>query len=108
VLIGTGSEVQVCLEAAERVRADGTAVRVVSFPSWELFAEQDDAYQASVMGVDVPRVSVEAASTFGWALWADASVGIDHFGASAPGPELMKQFGITADNVVDHVKAVLA
>jgi transketolase len=108
VLLGTGSEVQVCLEASERLRADGVAVRVVSFPSWELFAEQDEAYQVSVMGLDVARVSVEAGSTFGWAMWADASVGIDHFGASAPGPEVMEHFGITADNVVDHVKAVLA
>jgi transketolase len=108
VLLGTGSEVQVCLAAAERLRADGVAARVVSFPSWELFAEQDEAYQVSVMGLGVARVSVEAASTFGWALWADASVGIDHFGASAPGAELMEHFGITADNVVDHVKAVLA
>ena len=108
VLLGTGSEVQVCLEAAERLGADGLAVRVVSFPSWELFAEQDEDYQVSVMGLDVARVSVEAASTFGWATWADASVGIDHFGASAPGAELMEHFGITADNVVDHVKAVLA
>jgi transketolase len=108
VLLGTGSEVQVCVEAAQRLQADGVAARVVSFPSWELFAEQDEAYQTSVMGVDVARVSVEAGSTFGWALWADASVGIDHFGASAPGAELMEHFGITADNVVDHVKAVLA
>jgi transketolase len=108
VLLGTGSEVQVCLAAAEQLRADGVAARVVSFPSWELFAEQDEDYQVSVMGNDVARVSVEAASTFGWALWADASVGIDHFGASAPGAELMEHFGITPDNVVDHVKAVLA
>jgi transketolase len=108
VLLGTGSEVQVCLTAAEQLRADGVAARVVSFPSWELFAEQDEDYQVSVMGNDVARVSVEAASTFGWALWADASVGIDHFGASAPGAELMEHFGITPDNVVDHVKAVLA
>jgi transketolase len=86
----------------------GIAARVVSMPSWELFAEQDDAYQVSVMGVDVPRVSVEAGTTFGWALWADASVGIDHFGASAPGGELMEQFGITPTNVVEHARAVLA
>src|SRR5690606_9546267 len=79
VLIGTGSEVQHCVDAAETLAGEGIAARVVSMPSWELFAEQDDAYQVSVMGVDVPRVSVEAGTTFGWALWADASVGIDHF-----------------------------
>ena len=85
VLIGTGSEVQHCIAAAETLAAEGVAARVVSMPSWELFAEQDDAYQVSIMAVDVPRVSVEAGTTFGWSLYADASVGIDHFGASAPG-----------------------
>jgi transketolase len=77
-------------------------------PSWELFAEQDDAYQVSIMAVDVPRVSVEAGTTFGWSLYADASVGIDHFGASAPGGVLMEQFGITPANVVEHARTVLA
>jgi len=108
VLIGTGSEVQHCVVAAESLAAEGVAARVVSMPSWELFAEQDDDYQVSVMGVGVPRVSVEAGTTFGWSLWADASVGIDHFGASAPGGLLMEQFGITPANVVDHAHAVLA
>jgi transketolase len=107
VLLGTGSEVSLCVEAAERLAGQGVAARVVSMPSWELFAEQDDEYQVSVMGVDVPRVSVEAGSTFGWAVWADASVGIDHFGASAPGPVLMEKFGMTVDNVVAHVGVVL-
>jgi len=107
VLIGTGSEVQHCVSAAETLAAGGVAARVVSMPSWELFAEQDDAYQVSVMGVDVPRVSVEAGSTFGWSLYADASVGIDHFGASAPGAVLMEKFGITPDNVVAHARALL-
>ncbi len=108
VLIGTGSEVQLCVGAAEQLAAQGVAVRVVSMPSWELFAEQDDDYQVSVLGVGVPRVSVEAGSTFGWATYADASVGIDHFGASAPGPEVMEQFGMTVANVIDHVRLVLA
>ena len=85
MLIGTGSEVQHCVAAAETLAAEGVAARVVSMPSWDLFDAQDDAYQVSVMGVDVPRVSVEAGTTFGWALYADASVGIDRFGASAPG-----------------------
>ena len=108
VLIGTGSEVQLCVGAAEALAAEGIAARVVSMPSWELFAEQDDSYQVTVMGVDVPRVSVEAGTTFGWSLYADASVGIDHFGASAPGPIVMEQFGMTVENVVEHAKAVLA
>jgi transketolase len=108
VLIGTGSEVQHCVAAAETLATEGVAARVVSMPSWELFAEQDDAYQVSVMGVDVPRVSVEAGTTFGWSLYADASVGIDHFGASAPGALLMEQFGITPANVVEHARTLLA
>jgi transketolase len=108
VLLGTGSEVALCVAAAERLAPEGVKVRVVSFPSWELFAEQDDDYQVAVMGVDVPRISVEAGSTFGWALWADASIGIDHFGASAPGGELLERFGMTVDNVVEHVQAILA
>jgi transketolase len=107
VLIGTGSEVQLCVEAAEQLAGEGVAARVVSMPCWELFVEQDDAYQIEVMDIDVPRVSVEAGSTFGWAEWADASVGIDHFGASAPGPEVLDHFGINVDNVIEHVRLVL-
>ena len=108
VLIGTGSEVQLCVDAAERLAAEGVAARVVSMPSWDLFAEQDDAYQVSVMGVGIPRLSVEAGSTFGWAAWADASIGIDHFGASAPGPVVMEELGLTVDNVVVHARMLLA
>jgi transketolase len=107
VLIGTGSEVQLCVAAAERLAGEGIAARVVSMPCWELFEEQDDDYQDSILGIGIPSVSVEAGTTFGWAKWATASVGIDHFGASAPGPELMERFGMTIDNVVDHARLVL-
>ena len=107
VLIGTGSEVQLCVAAAERLAGEGIAARVVSMPCWELFEEQDDDYQDSILGIGIPSVSVEAGTTFGWAKWATASVGIDHFGASAPGPELMERFGMTVDNVVDHARLVL-
>ena len=107
VLIGTGSEVQLCVAAAERLAGEGIAARVVSMPCWELFEEQDDDYQDLILGIGIPSVSVEAGTTFGWAKWATASVGIDHFGASAPGPELMERFGMTVDNVVDHARLVL-
>ena len=107
VLIGTGSEVSLCLESADRLAEEGISARVVSMPSWELFMEQDDDYQRSILGDGIPRVSVEAGSTFGWALWADACVGIDHYGASAPGPQLMELFGMTVDNVIEHVRLVL-
>jgi transketolase len=107
VLIGTGSEVQLCIGAAERLASEGIKARVVSMPCWELFEEQDDDYQDSILGLGTPSVSVEAGTTFGWAKWATASVGIDHFGASAPGPELMERFGMTIDNIIDHVHLVL-
>jgi len=108
VIIGTGSEVQLCVQAAIELADSGVDARVVSMPSWELFLEQDDDYQLSVLGEEIPRVSVEAGSTFGWSLWAEANVGIDHFGASAPGAELMEKFGMNVANVIEHVRAVLA
>src|SRR5205823_13281209 len=85
VLIGTGSEVWVCLDAAQRLDAEGIATRVVSMPSWDRFERQPEGYRQDVLPAGVPVLSVEAAATFGWSKWADASVGIDHFGASAPG-----------------------
>ncbi len=107
VLIGTGSEVVVALEAAGLLAADGIAARVVSMPCWELFDRQDVAYRDAVLPTGVPRVSVEAASTFGWARWADASVGIDRFGASAPGAVALANLGITARHVVELARTVL-
>jgi transketolase len=108
VLIGTGSEVAVAVEAAELLAADGVAVRVVSMPCWELFEVQADDYRERVLPAGVPRVSVEAATTFGWARWADASVGIDRFGASAPGAVALANLGITAEHVVDRARRLLA
>jgi transketolase len=93
VLIGTGSEVALCLDAARLLAEAGTRARVVSLPSWELFALQDDSYRDEVLPPGVPTLSVEAASTFGWERYADASLGIDHFGASAPGEVVLREFG---------------
>jgi len=107
VLIGTGSEVDVCVRAAETLAADGVAVRVVSLPSWDLFAAQDPAYRDAVLPPGVPRVSVEAGATFGWARWADASVGIDRFGASAPGGLVLDKLGINVEHVVERATALL-
>ncbi|MCX7620197.1 MAG: transketolase [Acidimicrobiales bacterium] len=107
ILIGTGSEVAVCLEAAGMLEADGIATRVVSMPCWELFEEQDATYRASVLPPDVPALSVEAASTFGWSRWAQRSVGIDRFGTSAPGAEALQRLGISADNVVEEARSLL-
>jgi transketolase len=108
VLIGTGSEVHVCLDAAELLAADGITARVVSMPSWELLEEQDDDYVAGVLPAGVPKLSVEAATTFGWSRWADASVGIDRFGASAPGAVALDKLGINPPNVVSHAKALVS
>jgi transketolase len=108
VLIGTGSEVQHCIGAAEELRAAGVSVRVVSLPCWEWFEEGDAAYREAVLPSGVPKVSVEAGATFGWSRYADAFVGIDHFGASAPGAVVMEKFGITAEHVVAVAQQLLA
>ncbi len=90
VLIATGSEVAVCVAAAEVLAADGVAARVVSLPSWDRFVEQGRAYRDELLPPGVPVLSVEAASTFGWGTFADESIGIDRFGASAPGNSCSK------------------
>jgi transketolase len=89
----------VCLGAAELLKADGISARVVSMPCWDLFEVQDDEYQADVLLPDVPILAVEAASSFGWDRWADDSVSIDRFGASAPGDVVLEKLGFTAENV---------
>ena len=108
VLIGTGSEVSVCIDAAELLAEEGVPARVVSFPSWDLFALQDQRYRDEVLPPGVPKLAVEAAASFGWAQWADASVSIDHFGASAPGAKVLEEFGFTGRNVADAARALLA
>jgi transketolase len=108
VLIGTGSEVQHCLAAKPLLEADGLKVRVVSMPSWTLFELLDEDAQDDVLPSDVPTLAVEAASSFGWDRWADDSVSIDHFGASAQGDVVMEKFGYTAANVADRARQLLA
>jgi transketolase len=103
-IIGTGSEVQVALAARDQL---DVPARVVSMPSWELFEQQDEDYQESVLPVDVPTVSVEAGVRMGWERYADSIVSIDRFGASAPGGLVLEKLGITADNVVAHVQELL-
>jgi len=107
VLIGTGSEVSVCLGAADVLAGEGVAARVVSMPSWDLFEVQDDDYQEAVLPPDVPTLAVEAASSFGWDRWADDSVSIDRFGASAPGEVALERLGYTAQNVADRAIALI-
>jgi transketolase len=112
ILIGTGSEVALCVAAAEMLTADNIATRVVSLPSWELFDRQDEGYRNSVLPRSVkPRVSVEAASTLGWERYAGvdgAMLGMHRFGASAPIKDIMKAFGFTPENIVESAKAQIA
>ena len=111
VLIASGSEVRIALQAQEALEADGTATRVVSMPSWYLFAQQDQVYRDAVLPPEVcARVAVEAGSRFGWARWVGDSgtaVGIDHFGASAPAQTLYERFGVTTEAVVAATRASL-
>ena len=108
VLVGTGSEVQHCVGAAQILAGDGVAAQVVSLPCWEWFDEQPDEYRATVLPDGVPVLSIEAGSVFGWERYADDSIGIDHFGASAPVAVVMEKFGFTAEHVVERAKALLA
>jgi transketolase len=107
VIASTGSEVWVAQDARDQLQADGIPTRVVSMPCWELFAAQDQAYRDSVLPPGVAKVSVEAGVAMGWAQWVDASVSLDRFGASAPGELALEKLGFTADNVVQHARALL-
>jgi transketolase len=108
VLVGTGSEVQLCLGAAKVLADAGVQAQVVSLPCWEWFEEQDEAYRALVLPRRVPTLSVEAGSTFGWSRYADDSIGLDTFGASAPGAVAMEKLGFTVEHVVERAQALLS
>ncbi|HUX45757.1 MAG TPA: transketolase [Terracidiphilus sp.] len=110
VLIATGSEVWLAVDAAKLLAADGIATRVVSMPSWKLFEEQTAAYKASVLPAGVPRLAVEAGATLGWWKYVGETgdvIGLDRFGASAPGPKVMAELGFTPENVTGHAKKLL-
>ena len=110
VLLATGSEVELCLKAAELLQEKGLKVRIVSMPSWELFDEQPEKYRLGVLPKGVPVLSVEAGITMGWSKYTGtrgASVGIDHFGASGPGPTVMEKFGFTAQKVADRAVSLI-
>ena len=110
VLIATGSEVSLALDAADRLEAGGVSARVVSLPSWELFGEQSSAYRESVMPIGVPRLALEAGHRMGWReLVGDSGdiISIDRFGASGPGAVVYAEFGFTVENVVDRATALI-
>jgi transketolase len=108
VLIGTGSEVSVCVAARELLVARGLSVRVVSMPCWELFAALPKERRHAVLPLHTPRLAVEAGTSLGWERYADASVSIDRFGASAPGTVALTEFGFTPENVAARALALLA
>ncbi|MGH7179010.1 MAG: transketolase, partial [Tepidisphaeraceae bacterium] len=112
ILISTGSEVSLCLDAFEKLRTEGVAARVVSMPSWEIFEQQDKTYRDSVLPPSIrARVAVEQASTFGWERYIGldgAAVGMSTFGASAPLKELQKKFGFNPEHIITAAKQQIA
>ena len=108
VLVGTGSGVEVCVDAAAALNASGVAARSVSLPSWDRFAEQGPSFRDEILPPGVPVVSVEAATTFGWERYADVAIGIDRFGASAPGELVLDKLGINVEHVVQRALDILA
>jgi transketolase len=111
ILLATGSELSVALDARAQLQDGGLAVRLVSMPCCELFADQDQAYRDEVLPPAVTaRLAVEAASPFGWREWVGSAgdvVGVDHFAISADGAEVLERFGFTAANVATRARAVL-
>jgi transketolase len=110
VIAATGSEVQLALQAAEALAKSGTRARVVSMPSWELFEKQTAAYRESVLPVGVPTLAIEAGATLCWYKWVGRTgdiIGLDHFGASAPGEIVMDKLGFNVDNVVQRARQLL-
>ncbi len=110
ILIGTGSEVHLALGAREQLAAKGVRASVVSMPSWELFDLQPEEYRRRVLPPDIAKLAVEAASPQGWAQYTggpDRVIGLDRFGASAPGPVVMRELGFTVDRVVDRAMALV-
>jgi transketolase len=108
VIVATGSEVAVAIDAAERLADEGIEAQVVSLPSWDRLARQEPEYRDLMFPPAVPVLSVEAATTFGWERFADDSIGIDRFGASAPGAVVLDELGINVDHVVSRARALVA
>jgi transketolase len=107
VLVATGSEVELILKAAAELKEAGILATVVSMPSFKIFEEQSEEYKMSIFPHGVPKISVEAGATMGWWKYVGrdgVAIGIDKFGASAPGPIVMEKYGISVANVVEHAK----
>ncbi|HEY2039932.1 MAG TPA: transketolase C-terminal domain-containing protein, partial [Edaphobacter sp.] len=110
ILVATGSEVSLVLKAAEELKAAGIGATVVSMPSFKLFDEQDETYRASIFPENTPKLAVEAGATMGWYKYIGhngAVIGIDRFGASAPGPIAMEKLGISVPHVIEVAKKLV-
>ena len=107
ILVGTGSEVSVCVDAAAALGEQGISARVVSMPCWELFSEQAPDIRGGVLLPGVPKLSVEAGVTLGWERWVDLPVGIDRFGASAPGSVVLDKLGMNSVNVAAQAASLI-
>jgi transketolase len=110
ILVATGSEVPLCVDAAKKLNEDGIPTRVVSLPSWRIFEEQSAEYRANVLPAGVPKLAVEAGAPLGWWKYVGVDgdvIGLERFGASAPGPKVMADLGFTADNVAARAKKLV-
>ena len=110
ILIATGSEVSVIIKAAEELKAAGISATVVSMPSFKIFDEQTEEYKAGIFPEATPKIAIEAGATMGWYKYIGhngAVIGLDRFGASAPGPIALEKLGISVTNVVEHAKKLL-
>jgi transketolase len=110
ILIATGSEVHLALEGRDQLDAEGVKARVVSMPSTNLFASQPDAYRETVLPTGIPLLVIEAGASLGWKSYVGAQIaviGVDTFGASAPGPVVMQHYGFTVENVCKQAHHVL-
>jgi transketolase len=112
VIIATGSEVSIAMEALEQLESQGIRGRVVSMPSWELFDAQPEEYRNSVLPPQVPRLAIEAGVSLAWGRYVDGGLGqvmgIDRYGASAPYKTIFEHYGLTAERVVEQVKKLVA
>jgi transketolase len=107
ILIASGSEVGLIAAAGQRLKEENIPVRLVSMPSWELFEAQSRQYRDSVLLPSIPRLAVEAGVAQGWLRYANDMLGVERFGASAPGGEMLENYGFTVDNVCKRAKALL-
>ena len=110
ILIGTGSEVELVMKGAEALKKEGINATVISMPSFKIYEEQDDAYKAKLMPEDTPKIAVEAGATMGWWKYVGHNggiIGVDKFGASAPGPKVLEEYGFTVEHIVKLAKKLL-